>query len=358
MTHPTDTIKALRDALTEIEKLCSLGFPHDVIQRRASKGIADTALTADASDQAPDAGKNILARTAKLEDFHQSDPHDYAQFLAYVLWRDHYQEASPDFTIQAHKWGVMSQIDNMLTGLTRKVAANAARPAPVAATPAPDELLSIGATMGNVMYNLAQRQGYVLTDADCEMYSDLRKKWDAARRAAASAAPIAEVAAMPRLYRFDRLRNGVVMAEGIGVHAVSMVDAEHRAKTMAHQGDKIKFRDNEPCHPARKCGMCKAYAAEHAKPEPVEQCTLCDGAGELDASGAICPHCDRSGKEPVEHAKLAEGADATFKEWFGVLSENPTNEFAALAYWAERAWDAGKKAGQQAGAVDGEASCR
>lgn len=115
----TTTIKALRDALTWIAD------SHQNEQAR----VARAALTADASEDAP-AGENILARTAKLEDFHQSDPHDYAQFLAYVLWRDHYKDVSPDFTIQAHKWGVMSQIDNMLTGLTRKVAA--ARPAPVA----------------------------------------------------------------------------------------------------------------------------------------------------------------------------------------------------------------------------------
>ncbi len=34
-----------------------------------------------------------------------------------------------------------------------------------------------------------------------------------------------------------------------------------------------------------------------------EDCTLCESMGMLDGSGAICPHCNGSGKEPDSAAK-------------------------------------------------------
>lgn len=58
----------------------------------------------------------ITAKDAKQDDFIQSDPLSYAQFLAWKLWRDHYKAASPDFVIMGHMAGVLSQIDNMTCG--------------------------------------------------------------------------------------------------------------------------------------------------------------------------------------------------------------------------------------------------
>lgn len=52
---------------------------------------------------------------------------------------------------------------------------------PAASNASVRDALHVAASMGNVLYNLAQRQGYVLTDADCKLYSELRQKWDAIR---------------------------------------------------------------------------------------------------------------------------------------------------------------------------------
>jgi hypothetical protein len=41
----------------------------------------------------------------------------------------------------------------------------------------------IACMMGNMIYNLAQKKGHMLTAADCEMFNNLRKQWDAARPA-------------------------------------------------------------------------------------------------------------------------------------------------------------------------------
>lgn len=58
----------------------------------------------------------------------------------------------------------------------------------VVVSPAPSAaLLKTGAKMANVMYNLAQQQGSVLTEEYCAGMSALCKKWDAERRAAPSA---------------------------------------------------------------------------------------------------------------------------------------------------------------------------
>lgn len=44
----------------------------------------------------------------------------YARSLAMGIWRDHYIQTSPEFELLDSTYGVMSQIDNMLTGLARK----------------------------------------------------------------------------------------------------------------------------------------------------------------------------------------------------------------------------------------------
>lgn len=36
-----------------------------------------------------------------------------------------------------------------------------------------------GRQLSNAAYNLAQKVGYMITEQDCEMLSDLRKRWDA-----------------------------------------------------------------------------------------------------------------------------------------------------------------------------------
>lgn len=59
-------------------------------------------------------------------------------------------------------------------------------------TPAKDEfekmmrdvdVTHIACMMGNMIYNLAQKKGHILTAADCEMFNNLREQWDAARQA-------------------------------------------------------------------------------------------------------------------------------------------------------------------------------
>ena len=61
-----------------------------------------------------------------------------------------------------------------------------------------------------------------------------------------------------QLYRFDCLdKRGNVLAEGIGVHAESMEEAETAAQKLMEPGEsKIRFRNNNPC--VRKCRICAA----------------------------------------------------------------------------------------------------
>lgn len=84
----------------------------------------------------------------------------------------------------------------------------------------------------------------------------------AAAQPEAKAAPAKAEAPLSRmkLYRFDVLdQRGTVLAEGIGVHATGMQEAEGKARKMLGQGESsIKFKSNAPCHPARKCAICDA----------------------------------------------------------------------------------------------------
>ena len=61
-----------------------------------------------------------------------------------------------------------------------------------------------------------------------------------------------------QLYRFDCLDDrGRVLAEGIGIHAESMEEAEKAARELMKPGEqKIRFRNNNPC--VRECGICAA----------------------------------------------------------------------------------------------------
>ena len=48
------------------------------------------------------------------------DEYAYARDLAYYLWRTHYKKDAPDWEPLEDLYGVLSQIDNMITGLTRR----------------------------------------------------------------------------------------------------------------------------------------------------------------------------------------------------------------------------------------------
>lgn len=69
---------------------------------------------------------------------------------------------------------------------------------------------------------------------------------------------------MMRIYRFNTLdQRGAKLAGGIAVHADTMEEAEAKARGMLEPGEaSIEFRDNDPCHPARKCGVCAAQAGK------------------------------------------------------------------------------------------------
>jgi hypothetical protein len=57
------------------------------------------------------------------------------------------------------------------------------------------------------------------------------------------------------LYRFKRLTRGIIMADGVGVHARSMDEAIQKAHKLMDYGDRIEFESNKPC--VRQCEICK-----------------------------------------------------------------------------------------------------
>jgi hypothetical protein len=56
-------------------------------------------------------------------------------------------------------------------------------------------------------------------------------------------------------------------------------------------------------------GSLFAMAAQASADSAAEDCTLCESMGMLDGSGAICPHCDGSGKEPDSAADARDAVD-------------------------------------------------
>lgn len=60
--------------------------------------------------------KDQKARDLTRESFDTSTVAGYARFLTWVVWRDHYQDVSPDFEIFGNDLFMMTQLDNMLTG--------------------------------------------------------------------------------------------------------------------------------------------------------------------------------------------------------------------------------------------------
>ncbi|MGZ8887983.1 MAG: hypothetical protein ACXW1D_00325 [Halobacteriota archaeon] len=87
--------------------------------------------------------------------------------------------------------------------------------------------------------------------------------WVPCIECSAAPVPASEAATLPRLYRFDRINKGRVMAEGIGVHAATMEEAEGKARKMMYDDDEsIKFRSNDLCHKTRRCAVCSAFTAQ------------------------------------------------------------------------------------------------
>jgi ribosomal protein L37AE/L43A len=83
--------------------------------------------------------------------------------------------------------------------LAQRIDALAARQAPAegefAKVMSDVNVTHIACMMGNMIYNLAQKKGHMLTAADCEMFNNLRKQWDAARQAPDSRNAALELAA-------------------------------------------------------------------------------------------------------------------------------------------------------------------
>jgi hypothetical protein len=64
-----------------------------------------------------------------------------------------------------------------------------------------------------------------------------------------------------RRYNFQRIRNGVEMAEGVAVHAVDIEEAVVKAHTLMRDSyppdDHIRFIGIDPCAPLAKCTICE-----------------------------------------------------------------------------------------------------
>lgn len=86
-TTSTNAVSVLRD-LNEIDKLCELGFPHDVIRRCAAKARAALAASAPAQPDAPaDKGESIGDDLEYQRRLHKlvvvvGNPHVTAEFVA------------------------------------------------------------------------------------------------------------------------------------------------------------------------------------------------------------------------------------------------------------------------------------
>jgi len=50
----------------------------------------------------------------------KTEAHSYAERLAYSIWKQHFKEQSPDWKPLPDLLGVLTQIDNMVAGMTRK----------------------------------------------------------------------------------------------------------------------------------------------------------------------------------------------------------------------------------------------
>lgn len=108
MTDPaTGTFEFKRDAQHEYSSEL-----HEV-----AEGIR--ALSAPPAAETP---QECLVRNLSIPKMPCDTPLNYARFLAAVLWRDYYRDVSPDFMLLPDAIGMLSQIDNMLTGIKRKAA--------------------------------------------------------------------------------------------------------------------------------------------------------------------------------------------------------------------------------------------
>ncbi|MEM8511162.1 hypothetical protein RCH14_000453 [Massilia sp. MP_M2] len=113
-------------------------------------------------------------------------------------------------------------------------------------------------TFGVVQYKDDEGQGATgmcCWNGDTDGVLPLDSEPRAAQPANTSEAPTE----LPRLYRFDCYVGKTKMAAGVGVHAISMDEAEQKARKLIDKEETIKFESNDPCHATRKCNICAAY---------------------------------------------------------------------------------------------------
>ena len=65
-------------------------------------------------------GDAILALRAALAQQDESDAYGYASRLAVAIWEKHYKDTAPQWKPLDYLIGVLTQIDNMTSGLTRQ----------------------------------------------------------------------------------------------------------------------------------------------------------------------------------------------------------------------------------------------
>lgn len=65
---------------------------------------------------APVEAQPIKAKDCNIETFSQSDVDGYVRHLTWYVWNTHYSEKSPNFELLPDTVGVLTQLDNMLTG--------------------------------------------------------------------------------------------------------------------------------------------------------------------------------------------------------------------------------------------------
>lgn len=342
MTTP-DTIKALRDALTEClaayratnrnpETTMKAEAQLDRIRSANEQATQALALTANASEDAPDDCRRCRSYAALVKAKESQLSHVQAEA---AKGREAIETLASE-----------RQANAILT------AELAARPAPVAATPAPTTRRDIFAIcdayesgIGHGLQLDGHKSGAIFGNPECGKAYEIGYEEGEERarggKAVAPAAPIAEVkpVAWKRITAPGQVKVGDKLRFNIGDDKFS-----ETVKQILHPGtarEELIYNKHKNYYVITSNAITNFGSSknvefletEHAKPEPVEH-----------INDAV---------ELVEHAKLAEGTEATFQEWLGVLPENPTTEYLALTYWAEKAWHAGMKAGQQAGAVDG-----
>lgn len=435
--NPTDKITALRDALTRIaaypktrrDELTGMNC------RRIAREAIDlsdrlVALTADASDQTP--AKRTTA--------------DYSLDSALAQMRGLYALMIEFKVPHARAANSAAHVESAIRHLHRIAnATDTARPAPVAATPAPDvekmletnQLDELGQEVARLQKALcfwlpsitdredevAERilqDAFLLCGIDGNIPDDFKSAqelgWVAL--AAAPAAPIAEVTGEPVLIGFDLASGpdtGVTdefpQVERLQINLMELVEDSERNQPCAHgslvDGHAVYCHNGTWKDAPRKCRRtwytggetrdqdCEGFApnanspaAEHAKPEPVVMGLAQDEAasgkqaakhhGDAQSNQALISVTGHFGHRQVAtpaprsdaHAKRADVASErdSFEVYWRKVDLSPSlqyqNRFEIncegnyLYVETRLAWETWQARGQQAGAVDGEASCQ